>query len=68
MDFIGAPQQAVSVQAISVRRRRRATDTLLLSIWVIGYHALIRLFAALQRVERLLAGSKREDAKAARST
>jgi hypothetical protein len=36
---------------------RRATDTLLLAVWVIGYHALIRSFAALQRVERLLAGS-----------
>jgi len=37
---------------------RRATDTLLLSFWVIGYHALIRSFAVLQRVEQLLAGPK----------
>jgi hypothetical protein len=43
-------------------QRRGATATLLLSLWVIGYHALIRTFAALQRVERLLAGFKREGA------
>jgi len=42
------------------RQRRRVTDTLLLSIWVIGYYVLIRTFAALQRFERLLTGSKRE--------
>jgi hypothetical protein len=47
---------------------RRTTDTMLLAVWSIGYHALILLFAALQRVERLLAGSKREGAKDARRT
>jgi hypothetical protein len=47
---------------------RRATDTMLLAVWFIGYHALILSFAALQRVERLLAGSKREGAKEARRT
>jgi hypothetical protein len=48
------------------RQPRRATDTMLLAVWFIGYHALIMSFAALQRVERLLAGSKREGAKEAR--
>jgi hypothetical protein len=47
---------------------RRATDTMLLAVWFIGYHALIRSFAALQRVERLLAGSKREGTKEALRT
>jgi hypothetical protein len=41
---------------------RRAADTLLLSIWVFGYSVLIRFFAAVQRVERLLSGFKRADA------
>jgi len=45
---------------------RRAKDALLLSIWVMSYHALIRSFAALQRIERFLAGFKREGAKASR--
>jgi len=40
-------------------QQQRGKDSLLLSIWVIGYRALIRAFAVLQRVERLLAGSKR---------
>ncbi len=39
--------------------RRRATDTLLLSIWVFSYGALIRFFVALQLVERLFSSSKR---------
>jgi hypothetical protein len=37
---------------------RRSTDALLLSIWVYGYFLLIRMFGALQRLERL-AGSPR---------
>lgn len=45
---------------------RRATDTLLLSIWVMSYHALIRSFVALQRIERFLAGFRREAAKTSR--
>ncbi len=44
-------------------QRRRAADILLLSIWVFGYGALIRFFAALQRAERLVSDSKRADAK-----
>jgi hypothetical protein len=39
--------------------QRAIRDTLLLSIWVLGYRALIRSFAALQSVEQLLGGSKR---------
>ncbi len=46
--------------------RRRATDVLLLSIWVMSYHALIRSFAALQRIERFVSGFKLEGAKASR--
>jgi cation transport regulator ChaC len=45
------------------KQRRRTTDILLLAIWVFGYGALIRLFAALQRVERRVSGSKRAGAK-----
>jgi hypothetical protein len=43
--------------------RRRAADKFLVSIWVIGYGALIRSFAALQVVERFLSSSKKVDAK-----
>ena len=50
------------------RQRRLVKDTLLLSIWVIGYCVLIWTFAALQRFERLLAGYKREGAKEAPGT
>lgn len=46
-----------------LKQQRRATDTLLVSIWVYGYGAMTRLFAALQRVERLVSGSKRTDTK-----
>jgi hypothetical protein len=42
-------------------QRRRTADTLLLSVWVFGYGALIRFFAALQLVERLVSSSKRAD-------
>jgi hypothetical protein len=42
-------------------QRRDLADTLLLSIWVFGYGALIRCFAALQRVERSFSGSKQVD-------
>ncbi len=44
---------------MTIQIHRRATDTVLLSIWVIGYQALIRSFAMLQRVERFLTASKR---------
>ena len=43
--------------------RRRAADTFLISIWVLGYGALIRFFATLQLVERLLSISKKAKAK-----
>jgi hypothetical protein len=43
----------------SQKQSRRATDTLLLSIWIFAYYALLRCFRALQRIETLLAGSKR---------
>jgi hypothetical protein len=43
--------------------RRRAGDTFLISIWVLGYGALIRFFATLQLVERLLSNSKKAEAK-----
>jgi len=44
-------------------QRRRAGDTFLVSIWVLGYGALIRFFTTLQLVERLLANSKKEAVK-----
>jgi len=44
-------------------QRRRAADTFLVSIWVLGYGALIRFFATLQLVERLLSNSKKAEAK-----
>jgi hypothetical protein len=44
-------------------QRRQAADTLLVSIWVLGYGALIRFFGALQFVERLSSSSKKADAK-----
>jgi hypothetical protein len=38
---------------------RRAVDTVLLALWVFGYQAIITIFGALQKVEKLLAaGSK----------
>ena len=37
---------------------RGAKEFLLLSIWVFAYRVLIRSFAALQRVERVLGNSK----------
>jgi hypothetical protein len=39
---------------------RRMTDTVLLSIWVFGYHVLIGGFSALQGMEKLLAGPRQE--------
>ena len=42
-------------------QRRDLADTLLLSIWVFGYGALIRFFAVLQRVEWLFSSSKQVD-------
>jgi hypothetical protein len=37
---------------------RRTTDLLLLFIWVLGYFFLIRVFAALQRLEGVLVGPR----------
>jgi hypothetical protein len=42
-------------------QRRRTADTLLLSLWVFGYSAMIRFFAALQLAERIVSTSKRAD-------
>lgn len=36
----------------SQKRRGSMTDTMLLSIWVLGYQVLIGMFALLQRIER----------------
>jgi hypothetical protein len=44
-------------------QQRGPGDILLVSIWVFGYAALIRFFAALQRVERLISGSKQVNSK-----
>jgi hypothetical protein len=38
----------------------RVSEMLLLSAWIVGYHILIRTFAALQGVERLLKGSSQK--------
>jgi hypothetical protein len=45
---------------MSHQKPYRVSETLLLSTWTIGYHTLIRLFSALQWVERLSKGLKRK--------
>jgi hypothetical protein len=43
-----------------VNQPRRLKDTVLLSLWVLGYHVLIGGFSALQGMEKLIAGPKQE--------
>jgi hypothetical protein len=50
------------------KQSRGAVDSLLLLVWVVGYYVLIRTFAALQHIERLLTASRRGDTKEARRT
>jgi len=61
LDFGEGPSRLCRLKRMTLQRQRRPIkDTLLLSIWVIGYCVLMQTFAVLQRFERLLAGSKRE--------